>query len=139
MSVMNTVEQLKKHEGFRQFPYLCTAGKLTIGYGRNLDDKGIDEEEAESLLASDVENAKAAVVRRIATQHCNDARMAVLVNMAFNLGITGLLNFSRMLQAVEKGDFDTAALEMLDSRWARQVPNRAQELAQQMISGEWQS
>ncbi|GEK09159.1 glycoside hydrolase family protein [Pseudoalteromonas sp. SCSIO 43201] len=139
MSVMNTVEQIKKHEGFRQFPYLCTAGKLTIGYGRNLDDSGINEDEAESLLASDVENAKAAVSRRINTQHCNEARIAVLVNMAFNLGVTGLLNFRRMLQAVEKGDFETAALEMLDSRWAKQVPIRAQELAQQMICGEWQA
>ncbi|RRS07652.1 glycoside hydrolase [Pseudoalteromonas sp. J010] len=139
MSVMNTVEQIKKHEGFRRFPYLCTAGKLTIGYGRNLDDSGINEDEAESLLASDVENAKAAVSRRINTQHCNEARIAVLVNMAFNLGVTGLLNFRRMLQAVEKGDFETAALEMLDSRWAKQVPIRAQELAQQMICGEWQA
>ncbi|WP_440055472.1 glycoside hydrolase family protein [Pseudoalteromonas sp. T1lg65] len=138
MSLMNTVEQIKRHEGFRRFPYYCTAGKLTIGYGRNLEDTGIDEDEAESMLAGDIENARAAVLRRINVQKCNEARLAVLVNMTFNLGVAGLLKFTRMLSAVESGDFDKAALEMLDSLWARQVPSRAQELAQQMISGEWQ-
>ncbi|MCG7536512.1 glycoside hydrolase family protein [Pseudoalteromonas sp. OOF1S-7] len=139
MTIMNTVEQVKKHEGFRRFPYYCTAGKLTIGYGRNLEQNGIAEEEAEQLLAQDVANAQAGVRRRIDIVHCNEARQAVLTNMAFNLGIQGLMGFNKMLEAVQCGDFERAALEMLDSRWARQVPERAQELAQQMLSGQWQS
>ncbi len=139
MSLMNIVEQLKKHEGYRRYPYYCTEGRLTIGFGRNLDDAGVDEFEAEQLLANDIENARAAVRRRISLQHCNEPQQAVLVNMAFNLGITGLLGFKKMIQAVESGDFQQAALEMLNSRWANQVPVRAQELAKQMLSGEWQS
>ncbi|KZN45683.1 glycoside hydrolase family protein [Pseudoalteromonas luteoviolacea] len=139
MSIMNTVEQIKKHEGYRRYPYYCTGGKLTIGYGRNLDGKGVDQEEAEYLLAQDVQNALAGVKRRINVSHCNEARLAVLTNMAFNIGLQGVMGFKRMLEHVEQGQFEEAALEMLDSRWARQVPNRAQELAQQMLSGEWQS
>ncbi|WMN61489.1 glycoside hydrolase family protein [Pseudoalteromonas xiamenensis] len=136
---MNIVEQLKKHEGYRQYPYYCTEGRLTIGFGRNLDDAGVNEFEAEQLLANDIENARAGVRRRINLQHCNEPQQAVLVNMAFNLGINGLLGFKKMLNAVESGDFQQAALEMLNSRWAYQVPARAQELAKQMLSGEWQS
>lgn len=138
MSLMNTVEQIKKHEGFRRHPYYCTAGKLTIGYGRNLDDNGVNEDEAEQLLANDVENVRAGIKRRVNINYCNEAQLAVLVNMAFNLGLTGLLGFKKMLGAIEQGDFQQAALEMLHSRWANQVPVRAQELAKQMLTGEWQ-
>ncbi|ESP95492.1 MULTISPECIES: glycoside hydrolase family protein [Pseudoalteromonas] len=139
MSIMNTVEQIKKHEGYRRFPYYCTGGKLTIGYGRNLDNKGVDKDEAEYLLAQDIQNALAGVKRRIDVSHCNEARIAVLTNMALNIGLQGLMGFKKMLAHVQQGEFEDAAVEMLDSRWANQVPTRAQELAQQMLSGEWQS
>ncbi|MBQ4836320.1 MULTISPECIES: glycoside hydrolase family protein [Pseudoalteromonas] len=139
MSIMNTVEQIKKHEGYRRFPYYCTGGKLTIGYGRNLDNKGVDKDEAEYLLAQDIQNALAGVKRRIDISHCNEARVAVLTNMALNIGLQGLMGFKKMLAHVQQGEFEDAAVEMLDSRWASQVPSRAQELAQQMLSGEWQS
>ncbi|WP_246239935.1 glycoside hydrolase family protein [Pseudoalteromonas caenipelagi] len=76
MSNMLTVEQIKKHEGFRQFPYYCTGGKLPIGYGLNLGDVGINEEEAEQLLAKDIQEAKAGVKRRIDISKCNEARIA---------------------------------------------------------------
>ena len=71
------------------------------------------------------------------------ARRAVLVNMAFNMGLgvhgqSGLLGFARMLAAVERGDYDRAAAEMMDSRWARQVGPRAHRRARQMQTGEWQ-
>ncbi|MBE0367614.1 MULTISPECIES: glycoside hydrolase family protein [Pseudoalteromonas] len=138
MSLMITVEQIKKHEGYKQYPYYCTGGKLTIGYGRNLEDNGIDEEEAEQLLAKDIREAKAGVKRRIDVSRCNEARQAVLVNMAFNLGVTGLMGFKKMIANLEQGNYEQAALEMLHSRWANQVPDRANELAKQMLSGEWQ-
>ena len=138
MSIMNTVEQIKRHEGFRRYPYYSSAGKLTVGYGRNLDDVGLDEDEAEHLLSVDIENALIGVKRRIDTDFCNEARVAVLTNMGFNLGIQGLMKFKKMIAHVEKGDFENAALEMLNSRWASQVPNRANELAQQMLTGDWQ-
>ena len=138
MTLMLAVEQIKKHEGYKRHPYYCTGGKLTIGYGRNLDDAGIDEEEAEQLLAKDVQEAKVGVSRRMDTSKCNDPRLAVLVNMAFNLGLNGFMEFKNMIRHVENGNYEQASIEMLDSRWAKQVPNRANELAQQMITGEWQ-
>ncbi|WDE11173.1 glycoside hydrolase family protein [Thalassomonas haliotis] len=138
MSIQNTVEQIKKHEGFRSHPYYCTAKKLTLGYGRNLDDVGISEQEAEILLQNDLSECKAVVKRNIDTRYCNDAQVGVLINMAYNLGASGLMAFQKMLANVEAGDFQGAANEMLDSRWAQQVPNRAEELAKQMVLGEWQ-
>ncbi len=137
MSIQNTVEQVKKHEGFRRHPYYCTANKLTIGYGRNLDDMGITQEEADMLLENDLKARKSAIKREIDTRYCNSARFAVLLNMAYNLGIEGLLAFKKSLAFVEAGSFEEAANEMLDSYWARQVPNRARELATQMRTGEW--
>lgn len=133
-----TIEQVKRHEGFRRHPYYCTAKKFTIGYGRNLDDVGITEEEAGELLKNDITECQAGVNKNISVDLCNPARVGVLVNMAYNLGLKGLMAFSKMIAKVEKGDFNGAAEEMLDSRWAQQVPNRAQSLALQMQTGEWQ-
>lgn len=138
MDYAKTLDQLKTHEGLRLNPYPCTSGRLTIGYGRNLDDKGITESEAEEMLISDVAEVEHSLhMTGLLTNH-NDARKAVLVNMGFNLGVTGLLRFTRMIAAYRKHDYDLAAKEMLDSRWAMQVHKRAVELAEQMRSGEFQ-
>ena len=67
----------------------------------------------------------------------NDARRSVLINMAFQLGVSGLMKFKRFIAAYRAGDFVTASKEMLDSRWAMQTPNRAKELSEQMLTGEW--
>lgn len=127
------------HEGLRLKPYRCTADKLTIGFGRNLEDKGITQEEAEYLLSNDILAVQSVIWKSIpAYDRLNDARKGVLVNMAFNLGMNGLLKFKKMLSAIEYGHFTQASREMLDSNWANQVGNRAQELAEQMKTGEWQ-
>lgn len=139
MSIQNTVEQVKKHEGYRQHPYYCTAEKLTIGYGRNLDDVGISKQEAETLLLNDLSLRKAGIKRTINTYYCNEARFAVLLNMAYNLGLEGLFAFKKTLSYIENGEFEYAAIEMLESRWAKQLPKRAKELSLQMKTGEWQS
>jgi len=131
-------KQIKRHEGFRRHPYRCTAGKLTIGFGRNLEDKGISEGEAETLLASDIADVHSDLAHRGWFIGHDAARQSVIINMGFNLGVQGLLNFRRMISAFAKGDYATAADEMLDSRWAGQVGNRATELAEQMRTGEWQ-
>jgi lysozyme len=129
---------VKRHEGFRGQPYLDTAGHTTIGYGRNLDANPITPEEAEVLLENDLNRAWDACVGHVPRFSELDAvRQAVLVSMAFNLGISGLMQFRRMLLAVQRGRFDRAAAEMLDSQWARQVHARATELAAMMRSGRW--
>lgn len=138
MSIQNTVEQIKKHEGFRSRPYYCTAQKLTLGYGRNLDDVGISEQEAEILLINDLTECRAGVKRNIDIRFCNSVQVDALVNMAYNLGLSGLLAFKKMIRELEAGNFPEAANEMLDSRWASQVPSRAEELALQMVTGQWQ-
>ncbi|MFA5628138.1 MAG: glycoside hydrolase family protein [Thiohalomonadaceae bacterium] len=130
-------EQLIRHEGLRLKPYRCPAGKLTIGIGRNLEDRGITEEEARYLLQNDINSVILALQKAIPEIFRNISynRQSVLVNMGFNLGVQGLLGFKKMLAALANCNFELAAKEMLDSKWARQVGKRATELADMMIRG----
>jgi lysozyme len=131
--------QLQRHEAFRGKPYVDTVGKLTIGYGRNLDDVGISESEGDFLLENDIDvRVRALVVRYPSWFPALDPiRQAVLVNMAF-MGLARLAGFVKMISAVSGGDYETAADEMLASKWAQQTGHRAGELAAQMRSGAWQ-
>lgn len=131
--------QLMRHEGLCLALYVDTVGKVTIGYGRNLTDIGIVEDEAAFLLENDIEKATDAVQTHLpwAFAGLGEARRAVLVNMAFNLGIGGLLSFKATLGAIQRGRYEEAADHMLDSKWAVQVGMRAVELAEQMRTGEW--
>jgi lysozyme len=133
------IKQLRRDEGVRLKPYKDTVGKLTIGIGRNLDDVGISNVEADTLLKNDVTRAMADLDKHLpwwAT--LDDARRGVLVNMAFNLGIHGLLGFKNTLRMIETGRYNDAADNMLQSKWATQVGVRAQRLATQMRTGAWQ-
>lgn len=133
------VAQLKRDEGLRLTPYKDSVGKLTIGIGRNLDDVGISTEEAEFLLNNDIQRAASDLVKALPwTANLDRVRNAVLVNMAFNLGIRGLLQFKNTLSLIQQGKYDQAAEAMLQSRWANQVGDRAGRLALQMKTGEWQ-
>ena len=130
-------EQLIQHEGLRLKPYQCSAGKLTIGIGRNIEDVGITEEDAMVLLGNDISRVVSELNRNIpAFANLNQIRQRVLVDMCFNLGISRLLKFRRMLAALEAGDYDQAAVEMMDSRWSRQVGSRAERLKTMMENGE---
>lgn len=136
--------QLLRDEGLRLKPYKDSVGKLTIGCGRNLDDVGISLDEADLMLDNDIHRARAATLSHVPNAHTLDeVRLAVLIAMAFNLGIgaatkgTGLLGFPKLLAAVTATDWDTAAKEMLASKWRRQVGVRADRLAEQMRLGEW--
>ena len=134
--IERAMDGIKRHEGLRLKPYRCPAGKLSIGYGRNLEDVGILEAEAEVLLRNDVRRA-VDTATRCAADHgvlfealSEDAKV-VLTDMAFNLGFR-LKGFRKMFAALREGDYEGAAREMLDSRWARQVGKRARELAEIM-------
>ena len=131
------IEQLKVHEGFRSKPYKCTADKLTIGYGFNLD-AGIDSQLAEIILtyqASKIINTLSGFDWYDSID--SEPRKDVIVNMAFNIGISGALKFVRMINSIKLNDYHQAASEMLDSKWAKQVGGRATELAEQMRSGQY--
>ena len=131
----NAKDMIQRHEGLRLKPYRCTAGKLTIGYGRNLDDRGISLAEAEALFDRDLDQ-----VDRELSQHIefypslSSKGKIILLDMAFNMGIRGLLGFRRMLIAMKEQDYERAALEMEDSLWAKQVPHRSEELCEMMKS-----
>lgn len=130
------VEQLIRHEGIRLKAYKDSVGKLTIGIGRNIDDTGISLEEAMMLLENDISRTIDGLKERLPWFGSLDrARQNVLVNMAFNMGIHGLLGFKRMLAAVKTGYYEAAAAEMLQSAWAGQVGGRAVELANTMRNG----
>ena len=129
-------DTLIRHEGMRLEPYQDTVGKLTIGVGRNLDDNGISREEALLLLSNDIDQARAELLSCYPwVASLNQTRQDALINMVFNLGMPRFSKFRKMLAAMEEGDFDQAAQEMLDSRWAEQVKGRAIELARRMAMG----
>lgn len=136
---MNLRDQIKRDEGLRLKPYRDTVGKLTVGYGRNLDDVGIRESEADFMLANDIQKVEREVTQKLPwTIGLDEARRAVFINMAFNMGITGLLGFKNTLTAASRGDWPAVAAGMRASKWAGQVGARAERLARQIETGEWQ-
>ena len=129
-------EQLILHEGLRLKPYRCPAGKLTIGVGRNIEDKGITKEEALFLLENDIRGVTTALERHDWFTKLDAIRKKVVVDMAFNLGVGGFLQFKKLIAALERGDYQAATAEMIDSRWHRQVGQRALRLERMMRTGE---
>lgn len=123
---------LKKDEGLKLKPYHCTEGFLTIGYGRNLEHKGITQEEANHLLLNDIITVETQLQEYDFYTIQPDQVKEVLINMCFQLGLTGLLKFKKFIKALESKDYYLASLEMMDSRWAKQTPNRALRLSVQI-------
>ena len=129
---------VKGHEGLELKPYNDSLGVLTIGYGRNLRDRGVSQEEAEYLLRNDLSMALADAkwaVGLATWENLTTMRKSVLVDMAYNLGLPKLQQFIKFIEALRDGDYEKAVEEMLDSRWARQVKTRATHLAQLMKEG----
>ncbi len=134
---MNIEEQLILHEGLRLKPYRDTIkGHLTIGVGRNLDTTGITRDEAIHLLRNDIVRIKKELAESFPFfVRLHPTRRQVLIDMAFNIGVKGLGKFKKMMAAIEKRNYETASIEMLDSKWAAQVGKRAQRLALMMHLG----
>jgi len=136
--LMNRIKaQLVRHEGLRLKPYRCTAGRLTIGIGRNLDDRGISQKEAYTMLERDIQDCEQWLIDKIPEIYnkLDEVRQSVLLNMCFNLGIKGLLEFKNTLAFIDAGDWERAANGMLASKWAKQVGRRAIELSEMMRKG----
>lgn len=130
-------EEIKKEEGIRLKVYKCPAGKWSIGYGRNLEDVGITQEEADFLLQNDLKRCDLQLNNTFPFYSELDAvRQFVLIDMCYNLGLDGLKKFKKMISALEAKDYETASKEMLDSLWAKQVKSRADKLAKIMETGE---
>jgi len=141
---MNVAEQIERFEGRRCQAYRDTLGKWTIGVGHCSSDVHEGAEWTDSQvsyqLARDIENATLACRHMLPWfDALNEPRQAVLIGMAFQLGITGLLGFHGTLDAIRDEHFADAAEHMRQSKWAQQTPNRVRVLAAQMDSGEWQA
>ena len=125
---------LLRHEGIKLKPYLCPAGKITIGVGRNLEDTGITREEAMALLENDIVKFDHDLDIAFSWyKSLSEPRKAVLISMAFNMGMGGLKQFKQMLAALALGDYRRASDQMLASKWASQVGRRAVELSIMML------
>jgi len=122
---------LVRDEGMRLHPYTDTVGKVTIGVGRNLDDVGISETEALAMLDADIDRSIEDLERNLPWLFERpEPVQRALVNMCFNLGWPRLSSFRKMLTALELNEYDRAAAEALNSRWARQVGARADRIAE---------
>lgn len=140
--IQNLTEQLRRDEGEVLSAYQDHLGFWTIGIGRLIDKRkggGITKDEAAMLLANDIVKFTTALRLRLPWfDKLDEARQGVLANMAFQMGIEGLLGFKNTLGMIERGEYTAAADAMLQSKWAQQTPGRALRLSNQMRTGGWQ-
>jgi len=150
------VEMVAKHEGMVLEPYRDSLGISTIGIGRNLEDggitdveldyigktleqvleQGLTQEEAYYLCRNDISNVeKELLERKPVVNQLDSVRQMCLVDMGFNMGVPSLMKFVKMWGAIEVGDFYEASDQMLDSRWAKQVGRRSEDLSNMMRYG----
>ena len=135
-------KQLRIDEGVKSQAYQDHLGFWTIGVGRLIDARkpgsGLRPSEIDMLLQNDIDDRIEALTRRLPWfQNLDDARKGVLLNMSFQMGVDGLLGFKNTLAMVESGDYMGAARNMMQSLWARQTPERAARMAEQMRTGIW--
>ena len=125
-------EPIKKGTKVEKYP--------TIGVGRNVakDGLGISQEEAEFMLMNDIERVEEEI-KNFPIEHLNEARRAIIIDMAFNMGITRFnpTMWKKMFTALANEDYGTASKEMLDSNWARQTKRRSKRLSDMMLLGDW--
>jgi len=129
-------QQIRMHEGVEHKVYEDTEGIKTVGVGRNLEDRGLSDDEIDYLLSNDIDICVKELEQTFDWyDDLDDIRKRVLIDMMFNLGMPRLKGFANMLKAIEAGAWKNAAVEMLDSKWAEQVGNRASRLSEMMESG----
>ncbi len=134
------LESVKKHEGFRDTVYLDTLNKRTVGYGHLCvedhweDGKKYDKEYLEEVLEKDLQSAIDQADDMCSNLTISDDAKIIIIEMIFQLGGTGVSKFRKMWAALQEDppNYFEAHVQMLDSRWAKQTPNRASEMAEQM-------
>ena len=145
---MNIIEMLDKEEGFRSEPYLCSEGYATVGIGWRIGSKNQPLSDfkhismCQSAAYAQLEFKVAGITANLSNEFeffkdLNECRQAVLISMAYQLGFAGLLGFKRMLAAIQTKYWNDAAHEGLDSRWAKQTPNRANRQMKTLLTGTW--
>lgn len=130
--------QLSIDEGRKARIYVDTVGKITGGVGRNLTDRDFSADEIDLMLNNDIALVERQLDKALPWwRSMTDARQDAVANMAFNMGIAGLLKFKNTLTFMQAGKYEAAAQGMLASLWARQVGRRAARLAEMMRTGEY--
>jgi len=132
---MTVKDFIIKHEGLKLKPYICPAGKLTIGVGRNIEENGISENEAMYMLENDIKRCENEL-REIFDNFDElpkNVKIA-LIDMIFNLGKPRFLQFKKMIQAIKEGNFKRAAEEAKNSRWCKQVGSRCEDVYEMIKS-----
>lgn len=137
----NLTEMLRRHEGVETYAYKCTGGKITIGVGRNIDRDGgigLSDDEIDYLLENDIDRC----IKELGAafnwfSDLNEARRDAMIDLAFNLGLPRLLKFKNALAAMAEADYDLAAAEFMDSKWASQVKDRAVEICSMIKTGNY--
>lgn len=128
-------EEVAEDEGLRLKLYRDSVGLGSIGFGRNLIDVGISQDEANYLRANDCDRARTDAQKLPWFRFINDARQLVILSMLYQLGLPRFLQFSKTIAAIEAGDYMGASQEMMNSFWAKQCPNRAKKLSGYMATG----
>ena len=131
------ITELTRDEGRVLKPYRCTAGKLSIGIGRNIEDRGISIKEAEFMLSNDIDDCLSEAVDIFGIKFItfSPARQRAIINMIFNLGSHGFRGFIRTIDCIKRDDWGLAADAILRSKWATQVGQRAVRISEQFRSG----
>lgn len=154
IDIYDICQRLLLHEGLRLNPYRCPAGKLTIGIGRNLDDNpltpeerkvlgdwehGITREAAFFLLRNDIGKLEKELRKSIGFwEQLDDERQYALLDIAFNVGVAGLLKFKKMLGFLWMGEYRQAACECLNSKYAKDTGRRAKRIAKTIETGRFE-
>ena len=143
MNLERLLKSVKKHEGYRNKVYLDTLGKRTVGVGHLCvedfweDDKEYEEKFLMTILEHDLQSAIKGAKELMSENGCNDIdeiAEELIIEMVFQLGKTGVSKFRNMWKHLSALEYSSAASEMLDSRWAKQTPNRAKNMSAQMAS-----
>jgi lysozyme len=132
--IESLINEIVFEEGFKSKPYEDTRGVLTIGYGTNIE-QGITRDMAKAMLEVDLKaKIEELTEAKPFIADLPSKQQRVIFNMCYQLGVRGLLNFKKMWEALEGGDYGRASIEMIDSKWHKQTPNRAERLAEMMNS-----
>ena len=139
MTITNIYEQLRRDEGVQYDVYMDTEGFLTLGVGHRLRSRPLSDKAVEQILDDDLTAITGELVAAYPwIARLSPARFGAMQNLAFNLGVGGLGTFKKMLAALQREDWEQAARELLDSKYAGQVKERAVRLARQLETSRWQ-
>ena len=127
---MSLLDNIKESEGFRSTVYKCTAGHDTIGYGFAIKDLHLTKDDCDIILERKIAELKIRVNNKFPfLADLPEEVQDVVIECCYQLGVSGFSNFKKTIEYLMQKDFESAGIEMLDSRWAKQTPNRAKKLS----------